>query len=96
MAASSGRSGRRWRRIKAQVLADCGYVCWICGHGDAFYTDHKIAIRQWIAQGGDPEDPANLAAAHGALNRCPVCGRCCNESKGSRPHQPTAPGSRAW
>ncbi|MBX6387042.1 MAG: HNH endonuclease [Microbispora sp.] len=96
MARTAGRKGRVWRRNKAQALADAGYVCWICGHGGARYADHKIPLAQWRAMGGDPNDPANLAPAHGALNRCQVCGRCCNESKGNRPYKPSSRGSRDW
>jgi 5-methylcytosine-specific restriction endonuclease McrA len=96
MARHTGRKGRPWRRIKAQVLAEHGYVCHICGHGNARYTDHKIPIGEWKARGGHPEDPANLRPAHGALNRCGVCGRCCNESKGDRPYQAITSASRDW
>ncbi|GAA2092379.1 HNH endonuclease [Actinomadura alba] len=98
MAASSGRKGRRWRRIKAQVLADCAGICIVCRHGGATYTDHVVPIEAWKAMGGDPEDPANLRPIHGALNRCSVCHRCCNESKGDRPLEEVqvVQGSRDW
>ena len=78
------------------VLADHAYMCHICGHGDAHYTDHVIPLQRWKAAGGHPEDPVNLRPAHGALNRCQVCNRACNESKGDRPYQPIAQASRDW
>lgn len=95
MAASSGRKGRPWRRLCAQILA-ISTVCHLCGHEGAGDIDHVIDKATWKAMGGDLEDPANLRPAHGAFSRCPTCGRCCNQAKGNRPHVVTAPGSRDW
>jgi 5-methylcytosine-specific restriction endonuclease McrA len=97
VAPSSGRRGRPWERLRRQVLADTAGVCWICGHPGAGDVDHDPPYSTLIRLGLDPEDPAHIrGAAHGALSRCPTCGRCCNQAKGNRPHQPTAASSRAW
>lgn len=93
---SAGRKGRPWRRIRAQVIADHAGICYLCGHPGAGDADHVIPLAQWRAQGGHPEDPANLRPAHGALSRCKVCARACNQMKGDRQHTPTARASRAW
>lgn len=95
-ARTAGRKGRPWRRARAQALAEGAGICWICGHGDARYADHKIPLKRWKVMGGDPNDPANLAPAHGANNRCAQCGQCCNERKGDRPYRPPTKGSRDW
>lgn len=70
-----GRSGRPWRRVRAQVLA-ASRVCWICGHDGSDSVDHLTPL----AEGGDPLDPTNLAPAHDAP--CPTCKRRCNGSRG--------------
>lgn len=96
MAASSGRKGRPWRRLTAQILA-ISTVCHLCGHEGAGDIDHVIDKETWKAMGGDLEDPANLRPAHGALSRCKVCGRNCNGEKGAKVGYVTAPrGSRNW
>jgi 5-methylcytosine-specific restriction enzyme A len=59
-----------WRRTRAAVLADhplcsIGRVC-IRTYGQiiaASVVHHVIPAREWIAQGNDFFDPANLAAA---------------------------------
>lgn len=96
MAASSGRRGRPWARIRKQVLTEAGGICYLCGHPGAGDVDHRISLAQWRAMGGHPEDPANLGAAHGALSRCSTCGRCCNQAKGNREHTVRPVASRAW
>lgn len=95
MAASSGRRGRPWRRVRADVLA-ISTVCWICGHEGAGDADHEPSREVLIAAGLDPNDPQYLRPAHGALSRCTVCGRCCNQVKGDREHVPVTHGSRPW
>lgn len=95
MAASSGRTGRPWNRIRAQVLAT-STVCWLCGHEGAGAVDHDPPRSVLIAHGLDPEDPRYLRPAHGSLSRCPTCGRACNESKGAREGRPQHTSSRAW
>ena len=63
------RLSRDYKRVRLQVLARDGYVCYYCGH-DATTVDHVIPI----AKGGDPISHDNMVAA---------CRRC-NSSKGSR------------
>lgn len=68
-AASHGRSGRPWRRIRQQVLQGSD-VCWLCGAHGADTVDHILPISQY------PElahDLSNLRPAH----------RSCNSSKGA-------------
>lgn len=90
MPRSKGRTGRPWRRIRAQVLAE-SQLCWICGHGAADTVDHVIPL----SKGGDPLDPANLRPAHG-VNGCPVCRRKCNSSKGAHVTLQAGRTSRVW
>jgi 5-methylcytosine-specific restriction endonuclease McrA len=66
---SHGRSGRPWRRIRAQVL-EASDVCWLCGQGGADTVDHILPISKF------PElahDMSNLRPAH----------RSCNSRKGA-------------
>jgi hypothetical protein len=63
------RLSRDYKRVRLQVLARDGYVCYYCGQ-DATTVDHVIPI----AKGGDPINMDNMVAA---------CRRC-NSSKGSR------------
>jgi hypothetical protein len=75
-----GRQGSKWRRIQAQCMADGEYnrtPCYFCRRPINYELTrvnhlHRLAgtvhhIRG-LAQGGDPEDPANLAPAHRACN----------------------------
>lgn len=100
MAASTGRKGRPWRRVRQEVLATCGTTCHLCGHTGAGDIDHKIPKQMWLELGGHLEDPANLAPAHGAYSKCYQCapgkGRACNQAKGDRTHLPPQPSSRDW
>jgi hypothetical protein len=95
VARSSGRKGRPWRRIRAQVLAT-STVCWLCGHEGAGDIDHDPPRSELLARGLNPEDPQYLRPAHGAYSRCPTCGRCCNQVRGNRDHIPPRTTSRAW
>lgn len=95
VAASSGRKGRRWRRVRGDVLA-ASTVCWLCGHEGAGSVDHDPPLRELRRLRLDPEDPRYLKPAHGALSRCPTCGKACNEVKGARPAAHTVIHSRAW
>jgi hypothetical protein len=95
MAATSGRKTRRWRRVRAEVLA-ASTVCWLCGHEGAASVDHEPPLRELRALGLDPEDPRYLRPAHGALSRCKTCGKACNESKGAGAPTRTVTRSRAW
>ena len=63
------RLSRDYKRVRLQVLARDGYVCFYCGQ-DATTVDHVIPI----VKGGDPISHDNMVAA---------CRRC-NSSKGSR------------
>lgn len=90
MTRSRGRSGRPWRRVRAQVLA-ASTLCWICGHGGSETVDHVISL----SNGGDPLDPANLRPAHG-VRGCKTCGRKCNQEKGAKTMPPAPRASRAW
>jgi hypothetical protein len=96
VAASSGRKGRPWRRCRAIVLAS-STICHLCGHDGAGDGDHHpFTLQQLRAMGEDPNDPRWVKPAHGALSRCPTCGRCCNQMKGDRPTAPHTTASRAW
>jgi hypothetical protein len=89
-----GRSGRPWRRLRAQILGDSD-VCWWCGHGGADAVDHVIPL----SRGGPPLDPANLRPIHGVAG-CPHpgCGLRCNSVRGDRlsPPRSDAARSRSW
>ena len=63
------RVSRDYKKVRLQVLARDGYVCYYCGN-DADTVDHIVAIKN----GGDPVNPENLLA----------CCKKCNSSKGSR------------
>jgi hypothetical protein len=95
MAASSGRKGRRWRRIRAEVLAG-STLCHLCGHLGSGDVDHDPPREQLIADGLDPENPIYLKPAHGALSRCAECGLCCNQAKGTKRHMRRTRTSREW
>jgi 5-methylcytosine-specific restriction endonuclease McrA len=78
VSAAHGRSTRRWRKIRAETLADSD-VCVVCGHGAADSGDHMIprALAPELA-----EDPDNIGPCH--HEPCPVCGQRCNRLKGTR------------
>ena len=93
----SGRGGTGnavYRRNRALLLAD-NDVCGICQHGGSRTADHIIPARSW-PRGPDGkllpglDDLGNLRPAHGTMgaglhvvqNRCPTCGRLCNQSRG--------------
>jgi 5-methylcytosine-specific restriction endonuclease McrA len=107
---TSGRSGtgnRRYRR-NVQIMLTESDVCGICGHGGAKTGDHIIPAKLWPRDAnGKPlpglNDMANLRPAHGTMgagrqvihNRCPTCGRLCNQSRGAGP-RPPRPSTRDW
>lgn len=96
MTRSLGRGGRRWRTVRAEILR-ISDVCHICAHPGAGDVDHDpIPLREVELLGLDPCDPANLKPAHGALSRCPTCGKNCNGLKGARTDFVLNPSSRAW
>ncbi len=98
MSTRSGRSGmgsRPYRRARAQVLAESD-LCHLCGHEGATSADHIITDEQWPRDEYGRRLPGfdavtNLAPAHGsmgntgAVNRCPTCGRACNQSRRDKP-----------
>lgn len=57
------RVSRDYKKVRLQVLARDGYVCYYCGN-DADTVDHIVAIKN----GGDPVNPENLLAC---LRYCP-------------------------
>jgi 5-methylcytosine-specific restriction endonuclease McrA len=92
MPRSRGRTGRPWRRIRAQILTD-SQTCWLCGHPIdltlpatdpmSATVDHVLPL----AAGGDPLDPHNLRPAH----------RVCNGRKGKKiRNTKSSRTSRAW
>jgi hypothetical protein len=93
--------GWRYLHNRAVVLARSD-VCWICRHPGARTADHLIPWRLWPRDLPGFNDIGNLAPAHGTMgsgpfkvhNRCPVCGRLCNQSKGDRVQG--RPQSRRW
>ena len=67
------------RHKQQRVLIAHGYMCWICGHGDAYEVDHIIPWAEWTRTDLHVDDASNLAPAHGAP--CPTCGRDCHADK---------------
>lgn len=94
----SGRGGTGnavYRRNRAILLATTD-ICRICGHPGAQTADHIVPARFWPRDGAGKllpglDDLSNLGPAHGTMgagrtvvqNRCPVCGRLCNQSRGT-------------
>jgi hypothetical protein len=106
---TSGRAGMAdatYRRNRADMLARDD-LCWLCRHPGAKTADHVISAKWWprdrwgrLLPGLD--DIANLRPAHGTmgpgygrLNRCPTCGRLCNQKRGAR-RAPSSVRSRNW
>ena len=85
----SGTGGARYRKNRLIVLS-ASDVCGICGHPGAATVDHIIPVKRWTGEKGAHDNVENLQPAHGSLgslglvNRCPVCDRLCNQSKGAR------------
>ena len=85
-------TGRRWQAFRQVVFRTYGRDCWICGHGGANQVDHLEPTSThpqltWVL--------GNCRPVHGVpANRCPVCGRACNQERQAapignyRPHQP--------
>ena len=63
----------------ARILAAHGYVCHLCGHGQAEQIDHIICWAEWTIPDVSVHDAGNLAPAHG--EPCPTCGRQCHKDK---------------
>lgn len=96
VARTAGRKGRPYQRARAQVLADSGGICWLCGHPGAGDIDHDPPLKYLRAMELDPNDPAVMRAAHGSTSRCGTCLKCCNQSKKDKPAQPRSNNSRVW
>lgn len=69
---------RKWNTFRQKVFATYGTGCWLCGHDGARTVDHVIprAIEPGLFW-----ELSNLRPAHGTGNRCPQCGRCCNQAR---------------
>lgn len=57
------RSGRPYRRMREQILAESD-TCWICGGAGADTVDHLVPI----SKGGSLLDKSNCLPAHGTCN----------------------------
>ncbi len=58
---SGPRSHRRWRKLRAQVLAENNWICALCGKPGADTVDHIVEL----VRGGAMWDPSNLRPMHG-------------------------------
>lgn len=78
MTTAAAVHSRRWRKLRAAVLAQSDR-CHICGHPGSQSVDHLEARADapWRAL-----DPSNVAPAHG-VQGCPTCGRRCNQERGT-------------
>ena len=89
----SGRTVTHEYRCNRRALLERSNRCHLCGHGGALTADHIVTPAEWLRRYGTlagVDSLANLAPAHGTmrpghLNRCPVCGRLCNQSRSDRP-----------
>lgn len=77
--------GRRWQAFRQVVFATYGRTCHLCGHYGANQVDHVISVLEaphlaWSL--------GNCRPAHGTRNRCPECGKCCNQARLSGPKRP--------
>lgn len=90
-----GTGAARYRKNRIIVLSKSD-VCGICGHGGSATVDHIVSDKHWPRDANHKrlpgfDDLENLQPAHGSLggaglvNRCPTCGRLCNQSRGARP-----------
>lgn len=94
----SGRSGTWEFQQNRRLVLAASDRCGLCGHNGARTVDHIVPKPDWprladgqLAPGFD--SLRNLQPAHGSMgsdrtrkavhNRCPVCRRLCNQSKGS-------------
>jgi len=97
---NAGRSGRRWKRLKAEVYARGGPCC-RCGQAIDYalpYLSATTGLPDGMSKSVDhypyprsthphlAEDPANLAPAHLG----------CNKSAGNRDSTPRGITSREW
>jgi 5-methylcytosine-specific restriction endonuclease McrA len=78
-------SGRRWQAFRQVVFQTYGRQCHLCGHDGANTVDHLLTVLEypqyaWVLE--------NCRPAHGTRNRCPWCGKCCNQARVSGPKRP--------
>lgn len=86
MPRSKGRTGRPFRRVRADVLA-ASSICWLCGKPGATTVDHVLPVSKLPADHPLLRDPANLRPAH----------QSCNSSRGNRTTRgPQLSTSRQW
>lgn len=94
----------RYRKARSLMLA-VNDICALCGHPGARTADHIIRPALWLAMYGTRDgcdDIDNLQPAHGTagnrltgtINRCGICGKLCNQSRGAKPIH--TPRSRDW
>ena len=106
MGARSGRNIPRAARKNVALILARSDLCHLCGHHGARTADHIITARDWPrGPDGKPlpglDDERNLAPAHGTIgntgqvNRCPDCGRLCNQQRGAKPLHEAQP-RRPW
>lgn len=87
MAATHGRKGRPWRRIREQIL-QASDLCWLCGLPGADSVDHVVPLSVLKATGRMDlaNSPANLRPAHVS----------CNSRRQDRVPTPRQTPSRTW
>lgn len=81
IAYESSRVTKRWEgyntpawRTFSKWFKDANPVCCVDGcKKPTYYTDHKVRVLDWIAQGGNPLDHANCQ---------PLCYGCGNKKTG--------------
>jgi 5-methylcytosine-specific restriction endonuclease McrA len=82
---TDGRSGRSWRKVRAEVLA-ASDVCHICGHPGATVVDHEPPLVRLRAMGLNGNDRRFLRPAH----------RTCNARKGAHTLAEHRNGGLTW
>lgn len=105
----SGRSGTYQFQQNRRLVLAASDRCGICGHHGARTVDHIVPEPAWPRDAAGHLAPGfdgvrNLQPAHGSMgsnrtrkapdNRCPVCDRLCNQSKGGGQTRPRT--SRDW
>jgi hypothetical protein len=72
-------------KFRQVVFATFGDTCHLCGHGGARQVDHVVSVLEAPSLAWEL---SNCRPAHGTKNRCPICGRCCNQSRVSGAKRP--------
>lgn len=94
----SGRSGTSEFQHNRLLVLAASDRCGICGHRGSRTVDHIIPLPRWPRRNGHLvpgfDGVRNLQPAHGSMgsnatrkephNRCPVCNRLCNQTKGDQ------------